>query len=143
MSKEDIARERARAWYRDNKERKKAYDLVYNTKNRAKKNAQSRKWVADNYAKRKEIMKADYRKFKGRVFASCAARRARVAKALPSWLTKEQRQTIRLIYENRPEGYHVDHIVPIKGKNVSGLHVPWNLQYLPALENFSKGNKYV
>ena len=56
-------------------------------------------------------------------------------------LTDKQRAEMRLIYLNCPQGYHVDHIHPLNGPNFCGLHVPWNLQYLPALDNLKKGNK--
>lgn len=49
---------------------------------------------------------------------------------------------IKEIYSKCPEGFHVDHILPLRGELVSGLHVENNLQYLPALENIKKNNKF-
>lgn len=60
-------------------------------------------------------------------------------KQMPLWADPNK---IRDIYLNRPKGYHVDHIIPLQGKLVSGLHVENNLQYLPAKENIAKFNRY-
>lgn len=68
------------------------------------------------------------------------SRKKRVRQATPSWVNMED---IVNIYLNRPKGHHVDHIIPLNGKDVCGLHVPWNLQYLPAVENLKKSNKKV
>ena len=63
-----------------------------------------------------------------------------VKQRTPSW---SQRDLILKFYKNCPEGYHVDHIIPLRGKEVSGLHVIENLQYLTVEENLSKSNKYI
>lgn len=60
-------------------------------------------------------------------------------RAQPPWASNRE---IAEFYNNRPEGHYVDHIVPLRGKNVCGLHVIWNLQYLPSLENSIKSNKF-
>jgi|SRR5580698_2910626 hypothetical protein len=50
---------------------------------------------------------------------------------------------IKEFYMNCPIGYEVDHIIPLQGKIVSGLHVLWNLQYLSQHDNRTKLNKFV
>lgn len=52
-------------------------------------------------------------------------------------------EDISKFYSKCPEGYHVDHIVPLQGELVSGLHVLQNLQYLTAEENIRKHNKFI
>jgi len=72
-------------------------------------------------------------------------RHTRKLKAMPKWLTEAQINEIQHFYEAArlsAEPTHVDHIIPLQGKNVCGLHVPWNLQLLPASENIKKGNKF-
>lgn len=67
----------------------------------------------------------------------------------PSWLTEEDYWLIEQAYIVAQERsikygvqFHVDHIVPLNGKTVSGLHVPENLQVIPWHENLSKSNKF-
>lgn len=79
---------------------------------------------------------------KERVRGYNTLRKKQVARRTPPWVDRE---AILAIYEECPEGMHVDHIVPlngvtVEGHRVSGLHVPWNLRHLPARENISRRN---
>lgn len=70
------------------------------------------------------------------------ARKAGLKRKLrvPLWADHDK---IDEMYRNRPKGYEVDHIIPLNGKTVSGLHVHTNLQYLPSEENKLKSNSYL
>ena len=72
--------------------------------------------------------------------AVMAKRKAAQIKRTPAWADLG---AIKDFYTNCPKGYHVDHVVPLQGKNVSGFHVLENLQYLTARDNMSKGNRHV
>lgn len=77
-----------------------------------------------------------------------AKRRSFKLKASPPWLTEEDIEDIKAFYVAAKQleilascKLEVDHIIPLQGKEVCGLHVPWNLQLLTAEENIAKGNK--
>ena len=65
--------------------------------------------------------------------------KSRLRKATPLWADKKK---IMEIYASRGEGMHVDHIIPLRGELVCGLHVETNLQVIPAWQNISKNNHY-
>jgi hypothetical protein len=90
--------------------------------------ARTKNWELRNPEKRLAISKSNN-----------AIRKHKIKQQCPKWADKAK---IRGIYLNCPSGYHVDHIVPLKGKTVSGLHVEYNLQYLTASENLKKHNKF-
>jgi hypothetical protein len=120
----EAAKERASIWYYANKE----YALE-------QRRIIGKKWRTENKEKN-SAKNARYRTSK--------------LNATPKWLTKEHHNQIESVYwlaqlqrELTDTKYHVDHIVPLKGKTVCGLHVPWNLQVLEALDNISKGNRIV
>jgi len=69
-------------------------------------------------------------------------RRKDVKDRTPKWVDNNE---ILLIYAFCPKGHDVDHIIPLRGlidgRPVTGLHVPWNLQYLTSTENRKKKNR--
>lgn len=134
-----------RASYEKNKEAEKASSLAYYRSNRESRIAkhraymqatadQQRQWREDN----KHLSQANVRRYR-------EALRQRV----PIWMTEKQLLLINGLYElaaqireETGEMYHVDHIYPLRGEKVSGLHVFENLQIILGSENASKGNSY-
>lgn len=100
-----------------------------------------RKSKRKNIAKYREYNRTWQKANSGKVTAYTRKRQAQQLNATPKWLSGSQLKEIEAIYINRPKGYHVDHIVPLLGKDVCGLHVPWNLQYLTSSDNIKKSNK--
>lgn len=106
---------------------------------KAEKNQFAKNWVSKNKEKA-HYFTQQWRKNNLAYDAYRASiRRSRTKLQCPKWANK---QKIKEIYYSCPKEHHVDHIIPLKGKLVSGLHVEYNLQYLPAKLNLQKGNKY-
>ena len=85
---------------------------------------------------------------KGKINALVSARKKVIKQRTPKWLDVTSHAEIQFTYiwcaalRSCGLNYHVDHIVPLQGQNVSGLHVPWNLQVIPAIENIKKRNRW-
>lgn len=84
----------------------------------------------------------------GRKRAKKAKRRSAELQRKPEWLTKEDLWLIKEIYDlavarTKLHGFQweVDHIIPLRAKEASGLHTPNNLQVIPMIENRRKQNK--
>lgn len=76
------------------------------------------------------------------------SRHAAKLQRTPAWLSDDDHWMLEQAYElavlrEKATGvpHQVDHIIPLRGKSVSGLHVPWNVQVIPAVENKRKGNR--
>ena len=127
-------KERVAAWHAENSDRVAASRQRWYEKNKEKAFEQARQYAKDNPA-----WKA----------AHCAKRRSRKLRACPDWITPEQLKEIESFYQEAKRlfketgiPHHVDHIVPLQGKAVSGLHVPWNLQVITASANSKKSNHF-
>ena len=147
--------DRGKIYYQENKEIIAKKNKLYHQQNQEKIKVRRKKYKENNKYKI-SIQAKEYReKNKDRINkqisewqkanrdkcrAKDAKRRAIKLRAIPKFANLNK---IKEIYKNCPKGYEVDHIIPLQGKNVSGLHIETNLQYLPMRENRVKGNNYV
>lgn len=140
--KKPVNREKARARFERyrNSEKGQAYFKNYYLKNKETCNKQSFAWAKANPEKMRVSWLRHSKTEHGlkRHRFQEAKRRAMKISATPSWVNMKE---IKDFYMNCPAGYHVDHIIPLNHPLVCGLHILWNLQYLPALENIRKNNK--
>jgi hypothetical protein len=124
----------------DNKQKHIDYAKDYRDLTRDKASAYSRQWRIDN---------PDHPIDKGKDAAKTAKRRCSKLEATPPWVSGDHLKRIESIYiacsrvsERSGVPHHVDHIVPLQGVAVKGLHVGWNLRIIPASMNLQKGNHY-
>ena len=125
LKNKETIKEKIRLYKLLNKDKIRKKNKIYILKNKEKRNKYNKEYILKNPHIQNAIN---------------AKRYAFKLKATPKFANLNK---IKDIYKNCPKGYHVDHIVPLQGKEVCGLHVEWNLQYLTPSENSSKSNKFV
>ncbi len=119
------------------KERSRKY--YENKPTRQEKPEKTEKYYEDRRLRRNEQSNKSAKANRSVGNARSAKRRAQKLNATPSWADFN---AIREFYKYCPKGMAVDHIIPLQGKLVSGLHVDNNLQYLTSIENSSKHNTF-
>lgn len=125
----------------------KDYASTYYIKNKDKLSLNHKEKYSENSQKFLVRQSKWAKRNKHLINAKSAKRRAKKSSATPKWLSKKHLEEIKNIYKvcqkitkRSGKKHHVDHIVPLKGKTVCGLHVPWNLSIIPAKMNLEKGN---
>ena len=128
------------------REKRKIKQLSEEQKERAR--IRTQKFRVDFPEKVSKAKRLWAKKFPHKKLNLSARYRATKLERTPVWLSESQKEEIKNFYWLSQdlkvitgEEYHVDHIIPLKGGNVCGLHLPWNLQILPKDLNLSKHNK--
>jgi len=145
------ANQTALTWAKNNPCRAKEITTSWNAKNKEREATRARVWRSKNQATYKRMVK-EWRdknavQYKAYMTLQVVKRNTAKLKRTPKWLNQGHLLEIASVYNYcsalRRIGleFHVDHIVPLQGRAVCGLHVPWNLQVIPAKDNLSKGNR--
>jgi 5-methylcytosine-specific restriction endonuclease McrA len=142
------------SWQKNNRRRQREIAKAYYKRNPEKEAERRRKYLAQNAETQKRAVerwrKNNAERYRATLVAAANRRRKAVINACPQWakICFGIQVRIRNIYIKAQMlqaetgiKHHVDHIVPLRGKTVCGLHVPWNLQILTADENLRKSNK--
>lgn len=136
-------------WYAANREKKLAADKARREAHIEAYLERERQSYEKHAAARSERHRAWRAKNPHKVAKAASLRRAALLNRTPAWLTAEDFQKMEDAYRvaqlfKGPDGraYHVDHIIPLRGRTVSGLHVPSNLQILPPTDNLRKSNRW-
>lgn len=161
----ELVAQRTANWRKNNPDAVKAYSKKYYWENLQACTERANKWVDQNYdyvlQRRREYYQKNLQKCravskrwrdnnKERISIHNAINRPkrdeRLRTATPEWVDQG---SIVIKYKERDcmsrvtgLAHHVDHVVPLKGKNICGLHVPWNLRVILARDNLSKSNKW-
>jgi hypothetical protein len=144
----ECEREAAAQWRKDNPERAKAAGRRYEAAHPERKKEKLRKWREVNrdnpVQKRKAVKRATAwaRKNPHRAGAHKARHRAAKIGATPSWARREEMAAIYETARALGPGFHVDHIIPLQGETVCGLHCEANLQIIPSSVNIAKRNRH-
>lgn len=140
-----VEREKSRNYHYANREKALAYMREWQQHNRETVNKRNRDYRVTRREKFNELNRLWRIENHAYILYRNALRKKHIKQATPSWSNFDQ---IREIYAEAVEKtktsgtqHHVDHIVPLRGKNVCGLHVENNLQVIPAMENLMKSNK--
>lgn len=138
-------KQRVRAMTPQYRAQLKAAGDRWREKNRADLVRRTREWREANVEAVLAYRKAYEARTTDQSAARASLRRARLLRATPPWLTETQKAGInahfaearRLSTESGLK-YSVDHVVPLRGATVCGLHVPWNMRVIPLIENIRK-----